>query len=122
MEAPSLKKTLIDRLSVFSIPNEQANNKLVLVTGAGLITGELDTGIQEGTLSGIDVIAEFIDKTAVEYKESLGIDASTPLSDNDGVVLLRNVTITRGNSVISLPILAVFFDQIIAVSIGNHSN
>jgi len=41
MDIPSLKKTVTTKLSALSLPHDFGQNKLILVTGGGIISGEI---------------------------------------------------------------------------------
>lgn len=121
MSVPTLKKFLINDLSLLSLPGGFGKNQLILITAAGTISGELinDSDEEKSEFSSADVVAKFIDKAATDYKKEYEIPEDQWLAGNDGCVVLKNVTIRNGSSTTNIPVLAVFFDQIIAASVGN---
>ena len=120
MDMPTLKKTLIHNLSAFSIPSELGMNQLILITAAGTITGELlTTSDEENELTSVNIITQYIKKVGTTYKQDYEIPEQQELAGNDGYIILKNVTIQNGSSKTTVPVLAVFFDQIIAVTVGN---
>ena len=122
MNVPTFKKVLINDFSFLSLPSDEiGNNQLILITAAGTIIGELinDSDEEKSEFSSTDFIAKFIENTATDYKKEHEIPEDQWLTGNDGCVVLKNVTIRNGSSTTNLPVLAVFFDQIIAASVGN---
>lgn len=121
MNVPSLKKILINDLSLLSLPGEFGKNQLVLITAAGTISGELIEKIdgEQKEFSSSDVIAKFIEKVGTDYKKEHEISDEQWIEGNDGYIVLKNVTIRNGSATTNIPVLAVFFDQIIAASVGN---
>ena len=51
------------------------------------------------------------------YEEN--IQSLKDINENDGFILLKDVTINNGPSTFSTPSFFLFYDQIIAVAIGN---
>lgn len=115
----SLKKELIVKFALSTTVEEMENNKLILLTPAGLVSGELVT---ESNSPEVQVLDAFTNKLATQYKEDNNIDEATYLDGNDGYLSLENVTINHGSSSIKMPFINVFFDQIIGVTLGSKSN
>jgi hypothetical protein len=110
----SLKKHIINSLSNLS----SDNNKLVFVTAAGIISGYLS---EINDKSNIRTASGSMSMTAGtllnDYEQN--IQSLKNINENDGFILLRDVTIKHGMSTFSAPSFFLFYDQVIAVTIGN---
>ena len=117
----SLKKHIINSLSNLSSdkPGELiGSNKLVFVTAAGIISGypcEINSKFNPSTLQGLMSMLASISLDG--YEEN--IQSLKDINENDGFILLKDVTINNGPSTFSTPSFFLFFDQVIAVAIGN---
>ena len=110
MSIPSLKKETIVSFACLSDEKDLGNNKLVLVTTAGVITGTL--------AKSENFLSKAVDHIIDQYRQDNGLDEK-PLNGNDGLLSLEDVTIMSGSKTFNIPFLTVFYDQIIGVSIGN---
>ena len=110
----SLKKHIIKSLSNLS----SDNNKLVFITAAGIISGYQS---EINDKSNIRTASSSMSMTAgtllKDYEQN--IQSLKDINENDGFILLKDVTINNGHSAFSTPSFFLFFDQVIAVAIGN---
>lgn len=117
----SLKKHIINSLSNLSSDkpdNLIGSNKLVFVTAAGIISGypcEINSKSNPSTFQGL--MSMFAGISLDGYEEN--IQSLEDINENDGFILLKDVTINNGPSTFSTPSFFLFFDQVIAVAIGN---
>ena len=113
MNIPTLKKMVINDLSLLSLPSEFGKNQLILITAAGIISGELpeDSDEEKNDFSSVDVISKFIGKIGTDYKKEYEIPDDQWISGNDGYVVLKNVTIRNGSCTTNVPVLAVFLTK-----------
>lgn len=117
----SLKRYLINSLSSLSSdkPGDLiGSNKLVFVTAAGIISGypyEINSKSDPSTFQGL--MSMFAGISLDGYEEN--IQNLKDVNENDGFMLLKDVTINNGPSTFSTPSFFLFYDQIIAVAIGN---
>ena len=118
MNIPTLKKYLIQQMSVFPDvpPFSPEKSKVILVTAAGIIEGKLLQSNSEDNEG--DFLGKMICGFSDEYEKKILKDGQT-LSGNDGFILLSNVTIRNGAIKNDMPLLTVFYDQIIGISIGS---
>ena len=109
----TLKKEII--LSTMCMATD-SNNNLVCVTPSGMIVG---TPVEStNILNENDDMANWFSALNTRIENSLS--SSNELNTaNDGVILLKDVTIKSGIASYSLPYLNLFFDQIIGISLGN---
>lgn len=106
----SLKKGLITDFTIATTLKGFADNSVILVTPAGIITGKpcIEPNAPESD-AGLSLIAQIADGS-VNEKE--------PTSPNDGFVLLQDVELQSNGQKYNFVALAVFYDQIIGVSLG----
>ena len=117
MNKPSLKKTVILSMAKAREFEHLGENKLVLLTPMGIITGTM-AKLRDGEVSKSSELISHIAKSAKEsYDEKFGGDE--PLDGNDGYIILENATTmpSDGRSY-NFKQLVVFYDQIIGVTIG----
>lgn len=112
----TLKKYLA--FSYYSLPliDSLKDHKLVLVTPAGVIMGSpIAKNESDDSISGLATVAtDFVS----DYRTKYSLDPEKPLDGNDGFLILKDVTLQSGTSTHHFDILNVFYDQIIAISIG----
>ncbi len=121
MNIPSMKKFLISRFSF--LPNIEGfeDNDINLLTPAGIISGKIfklsDTNKEN---SPVDLLVKVTSNIAKEYKDTYNIET---VPDNDGFIVLQDVKLrqTGASSLVNLPQLTVFYDQIIGIFFGNLS-
>lgn len=111
----SLKKTLIQ--NCFNAVNleELKGNKVILITAAGMIIGTLS----EDSDILADQIMLGINKSAIAaFKEETG---NEEVGGNDGYVCLTDATVksTISNYSFQVPVIDVFYDQIIGITVGD---
>lgn len=109
----TLKKSIIEACGVFASVEGMEPSKLILLTAAGRIHGTISKDDTES------YVAKAIDKFARNYFDEREIPDGTLPDGNDGYLNLENVTLYKDSATINFPSLTVFFDQIIAVTIGN---
>lgn len=118
---PSVKKHIIASLLNSCTLESLKSNQLVLVTGAGLITGYPVFKDDIETESSKNIICNLCDHFFEQYKTDFSIES--PLKDNEGYFILRDATLrTTSNNILTIGEIVLFFDEIIAVSIGNISD
>ena len=108
----SLKKSMIMGFSLLPTIDALKGNKLVLLTPAGVVTGILEEEDAEDMKTASGLI-----KSTVSTVEDNYFKEST-VENNDGFMLLRQVTLMIGNNTFNFESFVVFFDQIIGVSIA----
>lgn len=112
-----VKKTITCALAGAILTRKLKQEKLILVTAAGTIIGDvvLSTG-QEGSVQGGEPVNSFWDLFARAYQDKEKLDRST--LGSDGYLLMRNVKLINQGQTMTYESLLVFFDEIIACSIG----
>ena len=120
LDKPSLKKTIISSLAVSKNVPELKDNSLILVTGYGLIVGDIANIEDQENLNPKDYIATLVGEISKQYNNDYYPETNKPLPDSDGYITLENVKLLNTNGrTVNLQHLTVFFDQIIGVTIGN---
>ncbi len=114
----SLKKEIICHFT--SLPSIEGleRNQLIVYTAAGVFAG---TPVLEAPQNGSDIgtaLFSLIENCSADYRSENHIPDGQLLDGNDGAILLSDVTLISGQSRINIPTLAIFFDQIIGISIG----
>lgn len=119
MSISSLKKELITSYSLLPGIKELEHNKLTIITAAGIIMG---TPLSEDTDANdnITMLLTLNSKIANQYREQNNLTDSKRLPGNDGFIQLKDVTMITNSNVQNFMFLNVFYDQIIAVTIGNN--
>jgi hypothetical protein len=118
MDKQSLKKLLIKLCANASSIEMYKNNGVILTTAAGIIYGNIANVTEENAEEfdvGAVILSSFIDQAVEIYKQS----GEGTYSESDGCILLTDAIIKDGNFTYNAGSLIVFYDQIIAVSIGN---
>lgn len=117
----SLKKETI--ISYMCMPSVEAlkGNLVQVVTAAGVITGTPVNSDSE-TDNVIKVIESLNSQIIERHKKDVNIPSDDPTSGNDGFFTLKDVTLFSGNNQGKFKILNIFFDQVIAITIGNSSD
>ena len=103
----SLKKSLIQALLSLSADEEMGNHQLILTTAAG--------NIQNDDSNTSSIISHFCENVTNAY-----LKENPEMAENDGYIVLSDVRIrsTSGNVITNLPVMVIFYDQIIGASIG----
>ncbi|WP_313577658.1 hypothetical protein [Lacrimispora sp.] len=119
----TFKKGLIQKYSFLTISEEYENSKLLLVTAIGIIQGTLvlfhnDSESSAGTCD-ISTISKITESFVKVYRADNHIDNNELLPGNDGGIGLKDVIINSADAVFNFPFLFIFYDQIIAATIGN---
>ena len=112
----SLKKELITRFCALSTVEGLESNRVVLLTPAGMIIGDLITENEETETNSL--LSNFSYDIAHGYREENNLP-DNPLDGSDGFLCLKNVSIKSGTATFNIPYMNVFFDQIVGVSLGN---
>lgn len=115
----SLKKYLIRGIATIPSIEGMEKNKIILVTSCGLIIGEIMKSTDDLSLS--NAFFTSVDTLTSMYLEDNKLSPDSVPDGNDGYILLKNVTIKNNTGDINLPILCVFYDQIIGATIGNSN-
>lgn len=118
MEKPNLKKSVIRDFCVLATTEALESNSIILVTSAGTITGKVAMTLNEEDLTTDNMLLKFSQKFASTYRQENEINEDESLPGNDGFVCLDDVRIISGNNTINFPSLIVFYDQIIAITVG----
>lgn len=118
----SLKKYLVCNLSTLpELPKSDVdigNASLVILTAAGRITGHLITDPCDD--KGVRFANALVSNIIRNYREEHSLSDES-LDGNDGCITLCDVTVDNGSSVFHSNFLVVFFDQIIAVTVGESN-
>jgi len=97
--------------------DELKSNQLVVLTGAGVISGN---PVEKGTIdetSPKTFVSALTQMTFEQYKSDYSIDSSLP--GNDGFFALKDAVLRTGsNTTYNIGEVIIFFDEIIGVSIG----
>ena len=116
----SLKKEIIKNFIFLPDLDALKNNKIVLATALGLVSGRLPSDEEVENKESLNAaLVKICSDTANEYKSNLSLSETDNLPDNDGYIYLVDVEIKSSNAVFKTPFMVVFYDQIIGVSIGN---
>lgn len=118
MDKPTLKKTMISSLFLSLKEPAFKDNKLQIVTSFGIIEGLPFNPDDPNLEYEKKVFFDFVSGIAKVYLEDL--PAESNIDGNDGYLLLKDVVLRNFSSknVTNLQTLVVFFDQILAVTIG----
>ena len=118
MNRPSLKKETIRTFAGAAAIPEFQDDLLVVVTPAGLITGHpvAATVPNNSTSDTVSDILTALDTVSKKYADTYHLEF--PLADNDGYIILNDVTHYTGGSTNKLSYLIVFIDQIVGISTG----
>ena len=118
----SLKVSLINTFAAAQNVDGIKGNRLILVTGYGLISGipfvETSDVVDDDRKLNLEEITSILIKETYKDRDRRNLK-SDELSENDGFIVLTDVEITIGSSIANVPILSVFYDQIIGVTFGN---
>lgn len=124
MAKPSLKKFISSNIGNFLDKRSELgleNNRIIFYTPIGVIEGDyINKDIDnidelDNEYSALLVMCESLYDEYVETYES----EKSPLSGNDGFLILKNVVIRNSNNTFRIPSFILFYDQIIGISIGN---
>lgn len=112
----TLKKFL--SLSYSSIPliDNLKDYKLCIVTPAGVITGSPIS--EDDPDESIKSLATLSSNFVEEYRKENSLTPSEMLDGNDGFLVLKNATLNSSGMIHDFNFLNVFFDQIIAITVG----
>ncbi|MCH5261630.1 MAG: hypothetical protein J1F42_01830 [Lachnospiraceae bacterium] len=112
----TLKKYLSFCYSYIPLIDDLKDYKLCIVTPAGVITGSpiAKDDSDESVKSLVTLSSEYVE----EYRKENSLDPSKPLDGNDGFFMLKNATLRSGGATYNFNFLNVFFDQIIAITVG----
>lgn len=117
----SLKKDIINKLSVLPKLEGLEQNKIILATSIGLVTGRLPNEEEFSDSTNPQYVPlNVCSNAADEYRNKLALSEKAELPGNDGCIYLVDVVIKSSEHTYSLPFLALFYDQIIGASIGSN--
>ncbi|MBC3796379.1 hypothetical protein [Acetobacterium tundrae] len=121
MALQSLKKHIVCSIAVSTKTETLKSNAIVLITSIGIITGSLDDlkGIKKDLAN--SPLCSMVDGFINHYREINKIE-NKPLDGNDGVIVLKDVIITNNGLEAKFKELAVFYDQIIGITLGDLAN
>ena len=123
----SKKKYMILTLGLATKQEGLTANKLILVTSLGLITGTpvlpdnretADPECRNDSRNSKEFATELISRLSEDFSSATGT-TDEEISEDDGFVLMQDVTIKTSSACFALPVLAVFYDQITGATIGN---
>lgn len=116
----SLKKELTLYFSHLPSVDGLNENKLILATPLGLITGRFPTEEKCDDVDNINaILSKLCAKITNDYKTELSLSETDHLPDDEGYLYLVDVEIKTPSNNFTLPFMVVFYDQIIGISIGN---
>lgn len=110
----SLKKELINSIQSIPLVESCQDNVVTVVTAAGVIIGTPLSQDEDAD----NFMAQFVEKTAGYYRKDHSLDDTQPLDGNDGCFILKDVKLLAGNSTYNFNVLTIFFDQVIAITVG----
>lgn len=110
-------KMLLKNFSEFS--TEMPDTNLIFMTATGMLSGKLvtkkDCDDSESTLS---AIALFCQHTLSEYKKIMNFTDDYEIPDDDGYLVLKDVSLITSFRTITLPFSVIFWKDIIGFSFG----
>lgn len=116
MSQHSLKKELIARYSSLTDIDELKDNRILIVTSFGILSGKLAPS-ESDDLS-IKIFLEANKAIVKKYREDHSL-INQPIPGNDGFIPLIDVDLLNSVPSVHFNFLNVFFDQIIGITIGN---
>lgn len=114
----SFKKYLTSIFQAIPLVDGLENNKLIVYTATGIFHGTPVLN-DENLADSVAIINSFVENAITDYKTENSFPTDQPLSDNDGCIILSDVTLLAGNNRHTFPVVTLFYDQIIGLSIGN---
>jgi len=116
-----LRVASLEKLDLHNeITVDMSINQLIIVTAGCVITGIPTQEIKDSELHKNDSISlndQIKRNAAISHHKQYG---DKGLGGNDGAFLLENVSIKYSdNFTVNLPELVLFYDQIVAIAIGN---
>ena len=113
----SLKKYLSQYYYSMPLTDSLKYNKLIVITPSGVIMG---SPISNDEMSNdANLLATLSLNCVKEYREKNSLEPSQQLDGNDGFITLKNVTLQTGEATFNFAVLNVFYDQIVAITVGN---
>lgn len=117
MDNISLKKATIIGYCSMTSTETFANNSIIVVTACGIIIGNpLCDNESDIKIKATEALNDGIFKA---YKENLGITDDKPTPGNDGFFTLKDASLISGSVTSNLGLINIFYDQVIAVTLGN---
>jgi len=110
MEKMTLKKHAIFTVSTLTKYDELRDNKVIVVTSAGVFTGRLMK--ENSNKDGKALILDVIERT----KEELVETGQVP---NDGYITLEDATLDTNGTKYNFGNIIIFHDQIVGITLGN---
>lgn len=117
LDINSIKKYIINSYSVIPTMEGFEKNSIIVVTAAGIIYGDVVLKNEE------DNTVKLISKTTKiivdNFKKEVGLEEEQSLPGNEGFFQLKNVSLLSNGVTTKLPILNIFYDQVIAFTVGS---
>lgn len=107
----SIKKYLIANASSLASLGYQEGATLNLITASGIISGLPLTNED-------DFFFGYVREVVKNYKDDNNLPTDYIPEGNDGFILLKDATVRSGDLTFTTGSIAVFFDQIIGVTVG----
>jgi hypothetical protein len=117
---PTVKKTVISSLSYALTDPAIKDNKLILFTTSGVITGypvEIDSDEYKGRPVTDTIISKLSQSIIETYDDTYHLEG--PLPGNDGFFVLKDAVVVAGNHNYTHKEIVVFYDTVTAITIGN---
>lgn len=115
----SFKKELIHNFQLLHKVDGLEKNKLIVYTAAGAFIGTPVLKENAEDNDSIKITSSIINNASENYRKSNNIPAEQPLDGNDGCFSLSDAVLITGNVHTNIPIVTIFYDQIIGISFGN---
>ena len=113
----TLKKYVISRLHNVPLVEGAEDNSVIVMTPAGTYIGKPVSDKDESKTDSF--WAELFFELAKDYRQDNQIAENVPLDGNDGFLVLKDVQLQANGSIIKMPFVVLFFDQIVGITIGN---
>ncbi len=119
----SFKKHLISTFGCSISVKALDKNQLILITHSAAICGTPTFEDSESVSSPTSYMNAIIEESAKHYRQDNNLSDS-PFDGNDGVITLKDATVRPfgSSNTMRFAFLAVFFDQIVGVSIGTPND
>ena len=119
MNIPSIKKHIVSGLSFGVSKEEMKGNALYILASAGVIMGTLIDEIDyTDKIDSTNFLPHATRALVDSYRKEYSLE-DVKFGGNDGYLILKDVTVVQGANKFNFGNLIVFFDQIIAVTLGS---
>ncbi len=116
MDRISFKKAIINGYCVAPSIESFLGNPIVVVTPAGIINGDFVE--KNDSNKQIESLNNFNDTIIKKYIKDLGLPEDKLAPGNDGFFSLKNAVIINENSRTEIGFINIFYDQVIAITLG----